>query len=195
MAIYQPELKYSLDALEPFLSQKTLNFHFNKNLQAYINTANTLTKDTEFANKSIKEIVLSSVGPIFNNAAQAYNHIFYFNCLCPKEKATLMSANLSKYINDSFGSFDKFKEEFIAQAVGNFGSGWTWLVQNPTTRKLEIVNTKNANNPITDGKQILLTVDVWEHAYYLDYQNLRKDYVTNFFDYIDWKFVESNLIP
>ncbi len=194
MALYLPKLKYELDALEPFLSQRTMNFHYNKHLQTYINTTNTLTKDTDFAYKTAREMLLTAVGPIFNNAAQAFNHEFFFNCLCPKDKTSLISANLSTYINESFGSFEKFKEDFIQAAVSNFGSGWTWLVQNPTTNKLEIVNTQNAGNPITQGLQVLLCVDVWEHAYYLDYQNLRKDYVTAFFDYIDWKFVESNLL-
>ena len=194
MALYLPKLKYELDALEPFLSQRTMNFHYNKHLQTYINTTNTLTKDTDFAYKTAREMLLTAVGPIFNNAAQAFNHEFFFNCLCPKDKTSLIRANLSTDINESFGSFEKFKEDFIQAAVSNFGSGWTWLVQNPTTNKLEIVNTQNAGNPITQGLQVLLCVDVWEHAYYLDYQNLRKDYVTAFFDYIDWKFVESNLL-
>lgn len=194
MALYLPKLKYELDALEPFLSQRTMNFHYNKHLQTYINTTNTLTKDTDFAYKTAREMLLTAVGPIFNNAAQAFNHEFFFNCLCPKDQTSLISAKLSTYINESFGSFEKFKEDFIQAAVSNFGSGWTWLVQNPTTNKLEIVNTQNAGNPITQGLQVLLCVDVWEHAYYLDYQNLRKDYVTAFFDYIDWKFVESNLL-
>jgi superoxide dismutase, Fe-Mn family len=194
MALYLPKLKYELDALEPFLSQRTMNFHYNKHLQGYINTANTLTKDTEFANKSARNMVLTAIGPIYNNAAQAFNHEFFFNCLCPMKKTTLISANMGNFINETFESFDKFKESFIQSAVSNFGSGWTWLVQNPSTHKLQIINTSNAGNPITDGMQILLCIDVWEHAYYLDYQNARKDYVTAFFDYIDWKFVESNLL-
>lgn len=194
MALYLPPLKYELNALEPFLSQRTMNFHYNKHLQNYINTTNALTKDTDFSDKSAKEMVLTAIGPIYNNAAQAFNHEFFFNCMCPKAKTTLISANLSSFINDAFGSFDKFKESFIQSAVSNFGSGWTWLIQNPTNHKLSIVNTSNAENPITDSMQILLCVDVWEHAYYLDYQNMRKDYLTAFFDYIDWKFVEKNLI-
>ncbi len=194
MALVLQPLKYDLDALEPFLSQRTMNFHYNKHLQTYINTTNTLIKDTPFAHKSVKEILLTSVGPIYNNAAQAFNHEFYFNCLCPKDKAPSMSSNLSVCINESFGSVEKFKESFIQNAVSNFGSGWTWLVKNPATGKLEIVNVSNAGNPLTDGMQILMCIDVWEHAYYLDYQNVRKDYVTAFLDYVDWKFVEKNLL-
>lgn len=194
MALELQKLKYELDALEPFLSKNTLNFHYNKHLQVYINTTNTLIVGTDFVNKTAREMVLTAVGPIFNNAAQAFNHEFFFNCLTPKSQSGAPSHHLQKHINDAFESFDTFKEKFIQSAVSNFGSGWTWLAFNPSTQKLEIINTQNAANPITQGYQILLCVDVWEHAYYLDYQNLRKDYVTNFFDYIDWKFVENNLI-
>ena len=183
-----------MDELEPFISARTMDFHYNKHFQNYINTANTLIQDTDFADKSLKEIVQTSIGPIFNNAAQAFNHEFYFNCLCPKGKAVQIPSALAEAINDNFGSLANFKEQFTKNAIGNFGSGWTWLVQNPVSRKLSIVNTGNAATPLTDGMSVLLCIDVWEHAYYLDYQNRRKDYVLEFFDYIDWDFVASNLI-
>ncbi|MBQ3775071.1 MAG: superoxide dismutase [Ruminobacter sp.] len=194
MSLFLPKLKYELDELEPFISARTMDFHYNKHFQNYINTANTLIQDTDFADKSLKEIVQTSIGPIFNNAAQAFNHEFYFNCLCPKGKAVQIPSALAEAINDNFGSLANFKEQFTKNAIGNFGSGWTWLVQNPVSRKLSIVNTGNAATPLTDGMSVLLCIDVWEHAYYLDYQNRRKDYVLEFFDYIDWDFVASNLI-
>lgn len=194
MSLFLPKLKYELDELEPFISARTMDFHYNKHFQNYINTANPLIQDTDFADKSLKEIVQTSIGPIFNNAAQAFNHEFYFNCLCPKGKAVQIPSALAEAINDNFGSLANFKEQFTKNAIGNFGSGWTWLVQNPVSRKLSIVNTGNAATPLTDGMSVLLCIDVWEHAYYLDYQNRRKDYVLEFFDYIDWDFVASNLI-
>ena len=194
MSLFLPKLKYELDELVPFISARTMDFHYNKHFQNYINTANTLIQDTDFADKSLKEIVQTSIGPIFNNAAQAFNHEFYFNCLCPKGKAVQIPSALAEAINDNFGSLANFKEQFTKNAIGNFGSGWTWLVQNPVSRKLSIVNTGNAATPLTDGMSVLLCIDVWEHAYYLDYQNRRKDYVLEFFDYIDWDFVASNLI-
>ena len=176
MSLFLPKLKYEMDELEPFISARTMDFHYNKHFQNYINTANTLIQDTDFADKSLKEIVQTSIGPIFNNAAQAFNHEFYFNGLCPKSRAVPVPQVLADAIND------------------NFGSGWTWLVQNPVSRKLSIVNTSNAATPLTDGMCVLLCIDVWEHAYYLDYQNRRKDYVLEFFDYVDWDFVAENLI-
>ncbi len=194
MSLFLPKLKYELDELEPFISARTMDFHYNKHFQNYINTANTLIQDTDFADKSLKEIVQTSIGPIFNNAAQAFNHEFYFNCLCPKGKAVQIPSALAEAINDNFGSLANFKAQFTKNAIGNFGSGWTWLVQNPVSRKLSIVNTGNAATPLTDGMSVLLCIDVWEPAYYLDYQNRRKDYVLEFFDYIDWDFVASNLI-
>ena len=194
MSLFLPKLKYELDELEPFISARTMDFHYNKHFQNYINTANTLIQDTDFADKSLKEIVQTSIGPIFNNAAQAFNHEFYFNGLCPKSRAVPVPQVLADAINDNFGSMASFKEQFSKSAISNFGSGWTWLVQNPVSRKLSIVNTSNAATPLTDGMCVLLCIDVWEHAYYLDYQNRRKDYVLEFFDYVDWDFVAENLI-
>ncbi len=193
MSLFLPKLKYGLGELEPFLSARTMDFHYNRHFQNYVNTANSLIQDTEFVGKPLEEIVKTSVGAIFNNAAQAFNHGFYFSCLCPKEKALPIPDRLAAAIAANFGSVKAFKEEFAAKAVANFGSGWTWLAQDPVSNALSVVNTGNANTPITDGLNVLLCIDVWEHAYYLDYQNRRKDYVTAFFDYVDWEFAASNL--
>ena len=193
MSLFLPKLKYELDELEPFISARTMDFHYNKHFQNYINTANTLIQDTDFADKSLKEIVQTSIGPIFNNAAQAFNHEFYFNCLCPKGKAVQIPSALAEAINDNFGSLANFKEQFTKNAIGNFGSGWTWLVQNPVSRKLSIVNTGNAATPLTDGMSVLLCIDVWEHAYYLDYQNRRADHLAALWKIIDWEIIEKRL--
>ena len=191
MSLFLPKLKYELDELEPFISARTMDFHYNKHFQNYINTANTLIQDTDFADKSLKEIVQTSIGPIFNNAAQAFNHEFYFNCLCPKGKAVQIPSALAEAINDNFGSLANFKEQFTKNAIGNFGSGWTWLVQNPVSRKLSIVNTGNAATPLTDGMSVLLCIDVWEHAYYLDYQNRRPEHLAALWQIIDWNAIEK----
>ncbi len=139
------------------------------------------------------EIVRSSTGAIFNNAAQAFNHAFFFNCLVPNNKTVEIPVTLQNLIVKYFGSVDEFNNKFIQAATSNFGSGWTWLVQNNLDKGLSIINTSNAGTPITKDFNVLLCVDVWEHAYYLDYQNLRKDYVTEFMKHIDWNFVTSNL--
>jgi Fe-Mn family superoxide dismutase len=194
MAITLPELKYELKDLEPFLSETAMDLHYNKHLKTYINNINTLILNTEFFDKSLENIVLTSIGPIFNNAAQAYNHAFYFSCLKPNtNQENTPPKNINNLIELNFGTFENFKNEFIQSAVNNFGSGWTWLVQDEKTNKLSIVNTSNANTPIVDGLNLLLCVDVWEHAYYTDYQNRRKDFVEKFFEYINWDFVEGNL--
>lgn len=189
MSFSLPPLKYEKNALGPFLSENTLNFHHGKHLQAYVDTTNKLVAGSQYEGKDLKEIMLSASGPLFNNAAQAWNHEFYFNCISPSK--TDVPANLQKLIDDSFGSLDKFKEQFIASAAGNFGAGWTWLVQDGN--QLKIVNTTGAGNPLTDNKNPILAVDVWEHAYYLDYQNRRPDYLKAFVDHINWQFVASNL--
>lgn len=190
MSFSLPPLKYEKTALSPFLSENTLNFHHGKHLQAYVDTTNKLVAGTPNEGKSLKEIFLSAApGPLFNNAAQAWNHEFYFNCISPKKVA--VPAKLAKLIDDSFGSHDKFVEQFTTSAGGNFGAGWTWLVQDGG--KLKIVNTTGAGNPLTDKLNPILTVDVWEHAYYLDYQNRRPDYLKAFVEHVNWEFVESNL--
>ena len=187
MAIPFPKLKYPLSALEPFISERTMDFHYNRHFLTYVNTANALISQTSYQEKSLRDIVSTSVGPIYNNAAQAFNHEFYFNCLIAEPP--LIPSRLSEELARQFGSVDAFLKSFQESAIGNFGAGWTWLAMDPVTKKMEIKNTTNAGNPLSDGLCPLLCIDVWEHAYYLDYQNRRKDYVTGFMDHIDWNFV------
>lgn len=189
MAFTLPALKYDKKSLA-FLSENTLNFHHGKHLQAYIDTTNKLVANSDYEGKSLEEIIATATGPLFNNAAQAWNHEFYFNCISPEKKE--VPANLLKLIEENFESFESFKEHFIASATTNFGSGWTWLCHTGGN-KLKVFNTSNAANPMVEGFTPILTVDVWEHAYYLDFQNRRADYLKEFFDYIDWDFVASNL--
>ncbi len=185
-----PELPYAMDALEPHISKETLEYHYGKHHQAYVTKLNTGIKDTKYAGMSLEEIITSADGGIFNNAAQVWNHTFYWNCLAPS-KGGKASGEIAKKIEAKFGSFDKFKEEFTSKAAGNFGSGWTWLVE--SKGELEIVNTDDAGNPMTDGMKPLLTVDVWEHAYYIDYRNSRPNYLDAFWGLVNWDFVNSNL--
>lgn len=186
-----PELPFSKDALEPTISKETLEYHYGKHHQGYVNNLNKLIKGTEFEDMDLEDIIVKSSGGIFNNAAQVFNHTFYWNCLSPdgggEPKGKLLDA-----IKDSFGSFEDFKEKFAETATGTFGSGWAWLVKDKND-KLEIVSTSNAGNPLTDGKTPLLTCDVWEHAYYIDYRNARPSYVEKFWNIVNWDFVESNL--
>lgn len=184
-----PPLKYDKQSLG-FISENTLNFHHGKHLQAYIDTTNKLVAGSNYEGKSLVEIMTSSSGPLFNNAAQAWNHEFYFNCLTGEHKDP--QGKLLDLINENFGSLDEFKQKFAAAAVSNFGSGWTWLVQTGPN-KLKIMSTSNAQNPLVDGFTPILTVDVWEHAYYLDYQNRRADYVKDFLEHVDWNFVASQM--
>jgi len=191
MKLSLPELPYKLNALEPVISARTIEFHYGKHHQAYVTNLNKLLPGSPFENASLEEIVLKSDGGIFNNAAQVWNHTFYWESLSPKgggePKGKLMEA-----IEESFGNFIKFKEEFSQAAATLFGSGWAWLVKN-TDGKLEIVKESNAGNPLRNGKKPLLTCDVWEHAYYLDYQNRRPDYIESFWKLPDWKKVEERL--
>lgn len=184
-----PPLKYDKQSLG-FISENTLNFHHGKHLQAYVDTTNKLVAGSNYEGKSLVEIMTSSSGPLFNNAAQAWNHEFYFNCLTGEHKEP--QGKLLDLINENFGSLDEFKQKFAAAAVGNFGSGWTWLVQTGPN-KLKIMSTSNAQNPLVDGFTPILTVDVWEHAYYLDYQNRRADYVKDFLEHVDWDFVAAQM--
>lgn len=186
-----PALPYSMDALKPTISKETLEFHYGKHHQAYVTNLNKLIMGTEFENMSLEDIVLKSNGGIFNNAAQVFNHTFYWNCLSPNGGKEPQGA-LADAINESFGSFADFKEKFTQTAIGTFGSGWAWLVKDGNG-KLEIVSTSNAANPMTDGKKPLLTCDVWEHAYYIDYRNARPSYVEKFWNLVNWDFVASNL--
>ena len=187
-----PKLPYEINALEPHISQKTLEFHYGKHHAGYVTNLNKLIAGTPFENKSLDEIVKTSQGGMFNNAAQVWNHTFYWNCMTPNPKKAQPTGKLMDAIVRDFGSFDAFKEQFINACVTLFGSGWAWLVADKTG-KLSIVQTSNAQTPLTEGLKPLLVCDVWEHAYYLDYQNLRANYVNEFWSLINWEFVEKSL--
>ena len=187
-----PKLPYEINALEPHISQKTLEFHYGKHHAGYVTNLNKLIAGTPFENKSLEEIVKTSQGGMFNNAAQVWNHTFYWNCMTPNPKKAQPTGKLMDAIVRDFGSFDAFKEQFINACVTLFGSGWAWLVADKTG-KLSIVQTSNAQTPLTEGLKPLLVCDVWEHAYYLDYQNLRANYVNEFWSLINWEFVEKSL--
>lgn len=191
MAINLPDLPWPKEALQPHISAETIEFHYGKHHSAYVAKLNTAIEGTEFANMSLEDIIKKSQGGMFNNAAQVWNHTFYWNCLSPKGGSTPTGA-IADGINENFGSFEKFKEEFSNQAAANFGSGWTWLVKN-STGKLEIVNTSNAGCPLTDGLTPVLTIDVWEHAYYVDYRNARPKYIEAFWELVNWDFANDNL--
>ncbi|MEA4982461.1 MAG: superoxide dismutase [Paludibacter sp.] len=184
-----PELPYAHDALAPVISAETISYHYGKHHQTYVNNLNGLVPGTEFENADLDTIVKRSEGPIFNNAAQIWNHNFYFLSLTPN-KGSKPGTSLAKAINDAFGSFDNFKTEFGKAAVTVFGSGWAWLVKD-AEGKLSITKESNAGNPLTRGLTPLLTFDVWEHAYYLDYQNRRPDYVAALWDLVDWDVVSA----
>ena len=184
-----PELPYAHDALEPIITKETIAYHYGKHHLTYVNNLNGLVGGTEFENADLDTIVKKSDGPIFNNAAQIWNHNFYFLSLTPK-KGSKPSEKLAKAIDATFGSFDSFKEEFGKAAITVFGSGWGWLVKD-ADGKLSIVKESNAGNPMTRGLVPLLTFDVWEHAYYIDYRNRRADYVAALWDLVDWDAVSS----
>ena len=187
-----PDLPYAHNALEPHISAETLEYHHDKHHQAYVTNLNNMIEGTEFADKSLEEIVTSApAGGVFNNAAQVWNHTFYFNCMGPNAGGEPTGA-VADAINAAFGSFADFKEKFSASAVGNFGSGWTWLVLN-SDGSVEIANTTAAGCPLTDGKTPVLTIDVWEHAYYVDKRNARPAYVADFWNLVNWDFVNSNM--
>jgi superoxide dismutase, Fe-Mn family len=196
MAFELPPLPYDKSALEPHVSAKTLEFHHGKHHQAYVTNLNNLVKDTPMANQSLEEIIKAtakdeSKAGIFNNAAQVWNHTFFWNSMKPKGGAK-PSGDLAAKIDQAFGGLDKFKEQFKTAAVGQFGSGWAWLVGDGG--QLKITKTPNAVNPMSQGQTALLTCDVWEHAYYLDYQNRRPDFVQSFLDnLVNWDFVAKNL--
>lgn len=196
MAFELPPLPYAQDALEPYISANTLSFHHGKHHNAYVNNLNNLIKDTELANKSLEEIVKATADDpakagVFNNAAQVWNHSFYWKCMKPGGGGT-PTGSLADKIKADFGSFEQCKTELSNAAATQFGSGWAWLVLDNGT--LKVVKTLNAENPITKGQTPLLTIDVWEHAYYLDYQNLRPKYIETFFNsLVNWDFVAENL--
>ncbi len=189
MTFELPVLPYAKNALEPYISEKTLEYHYGKHHQAYVNNVNNLIKGTEFENSTLEEIILKSSGGIFNNGAQVWNHTFYFmqfkpdGCQEPKDELKIA-------IEKKFGSVEKFMEEFNKAAATLFGSGWAWLVINEND-ELEIIQTSNAGNPMTMGKKPVLTCDVWEHAYYIDKKNLRPKYIEDFWKIVDWKVISE----
>jgi Fe-Mn family superoxide dismutase len=187
-----PLLPYALDALEPYISKETLEYHHGKHHQAYVTKLNELIIGTEFEDSTdLEEIIKKSSGPIFNNAAQVWNHSFYWDCLTPVQDNKKTSDNFMEKINKDFGSFEKFKTIFDQTAVATFGSGWAWLIKNKEG-KLEVISTSNAANPLTGDATVLLTCDVWEHAYYIDTRNSRPKYLENYWNLVNWNFVESN---
>jgi len=191
MAHELPALPYAKDALAPHISAETLEFHHDKHHATYVTNLNKLIVGTEFENMSLEDIVKKApAGGIFNNAAQVWNHTFYFNCMGPNGGGEPTGA-LADAINKTFGSFAEFKEKFAASGAGNFGSGWTWLVKN-ADGSVEIVNTSNAATPLTTDKKPLMTADVWEHAYYIDYRNARPKYLEAFWNVVNWDFVAKN---
>lgn len=181
------ELPYPIDALEPYISQKTIEYHYGKHHQAYVNNLNKLIPGTPFENAPLEEIILKADGGIFNNAAQVWNHTFYWNCLSP-DGGGEAEGKLADAIKEFFGSFQSFKEQFSTAAATQFGSGWAWLVKD-AYGNLDIVQTSNAGTPLREGLTPLLTCDVWEHAYYIDKQNARPAYIEDFWKLVDWKAV------
>ncbi|WP_163832715.1 superoxide dismutase [Fe] [Spartinivicinus ruber] len=190
MAIELPALPYERDALEPHISKETLDYHYGKHHNTYVVKLNGLIEGTDFAGKDLEYIVKNSEGGVFNNAAQVWNHTFYWNCLSPNGGGE-PTGELANAIIEAFGSFADFQAQLTDKAVNNFGSGWTWLVKNQDG-SLEIVNTNNAGTPLTGNQKPLLTVDVWEHAYYIDYRNVRPDYLKAFWQLVNWEFVAGN---
>lgn len=189
MKYEQPQLPYNRQALEPVISAETIDYHYGKHEKAYIDNLNKLIKDTEFEDMSLEEVIAHSKGALFNNASQAWNHIFYFFTFAP-DGSREPQGDLRRAIDRDFGSFDNFKKAFVDAGVGLFGSGWVWLSRDEEG-KLFITQEQNAGNPITSGLTPLLTFDVWEHAYYLDYQNRRADALKALWDIVDWDVVES----
>lgn len=189
MKYTQPELPYAHDALEPAISARTVDYHYGKHEKAYIDNLNKLIEGTEFEELPLEEIIRDAKGPLFNNASQAWNHIFYFFSFSPNGGGE-PHGKLREAIDRDFGSFDEFKKQFVEAGTKIFGSGWVWLSRDDEG-KLHITQASNATNPLTDGLTPILTFDVWEHAYYLDYQNRRADALKALWDIIDWEVVES----
>ena len=186
-----PPLPYAKDALAPHISAETMEFHYGKHHQTYVTNLNNLIKGTEFENAALEDIIKKSSGGVYNNSAQVWNHTFFWNSMKPNGGGAPKGA-LADAINAKWGSFDEFKKAFQASAVGNFGSGWTWLVKK-ADGSVDIVNMSAAGTPLTTGDKALLTIDVWEHAYYIDYRNLRAKFVENFLnDLANWDFAEAN---
>ncbi len=186
-----PDLPYPKDSLQPYISAETLEYHHGKHHQKYVTKLNSLIAESEWATKELEEIIRGSEGGVFNNAAQVFNHTFYWSCLRPNGGGEPSGA-VADALTSSFGSVDAFKDEFTKAALNRFGSGWAWLVYG-TGGDLEIESTLNAGTPIRDGKKPVLTCDVWEHAYYIDYRNSRPDYLDAFWKVVNWDFVAQNL--
>lgn len=191
MTFQLPALPFAPEALEPVISANTISFHYGKHHQAYVTKLNSLIPGTAFENSTLEEMILKAEGGIFNNAAQVWNHTFYWEGFSAK-RGTTPSGKLLEMINEVFGTFEDFKTKFNEAAVNQFGSGWAWLVLNKDG-KLAIVTTGNAANPLRDGLKPLLTCDVWEHAYYIDFQNRRPDYVAAFWQLVDWDLIANRL--
>ncbi len=191
MAFTLPDLPYAKNALEPHISAETLEYHYGKHHQTYVDKLNGLVDGTDMAGKSLEDIVRSSEGGVFNNAAQVWNHTFYWHCLSPNGGGE-PQGKLAELIARDFGSFAEFKSKFTDTAINTFGSGWAWLVQN-SDGKLELTSTSNAQTPLTGNAKPLLTCDVWEHAYYIDYRNARPKYMDAFWNLVNWEFVSANL--
>jgi Fe-Mn family superoxide dismutase len=190
MVFKLPELPYALDALAPHISKETLEYHYGKHHNAYVTNLNKLITDTPFSSQSLEKIIQESSGGIFNNAAQTWNHTFYWHCLSPQGGGE-PHGKLADAICKAFGSFEKFQEQFTQTAITTFGSGWAWLVQD-AAHNLKIVSTSNAGCPLTTGDTPLMTCDVWEHAYYIDYRNARPDYLKAFWALVNWDFVANH---
>jgi len=191
MAFSLPELPYAKNALEPHISAETLDYHYGKHHKTYVEKLNGMIEGTEHASKSLEDIIRNSQGGMFNNAAQVWNHTFYWHCLSPNGGGE-PSGKLADMIDRDFGSFSDFKEKFTETALTTFGSGWAWLVQKPDGN-LAITSTSNAETPLTGDAKPLLTADVWEHAYYIDYRNARPEYMEAFWNLVNWDYVESQL--
>ncbi|GGZ54447.1 superoxide dismutase [Fe] [Lysobacter xinjiangensis] len=191
MAIELPPLPYDRAALEPHMSAETLDFHYGKHHKTYVDNANKMIEGTEFADMPLVDIIRRSQGALFNNVAQVWNHTFFWNCMKPNGGGE-PTGKLADAINLAFGDFATFKEEFAKTCIGTFGSGWGWLVQRPDG-SLALVSTSNANTPIAGEDTPLLTCDVWEHAYYIDYRNARPKFVEAFWNLVNWDFVASNM--
>lgn len=191
MSIELPALPYAQDALEPHISAETLEYHYGKHHKAYVDNLDKLIAGSEFENMALEEIIRKAQGGMFNNAAQVWNHTFYWNCLSPKGGGE-PSGKLGEAIARTFGSFATFKEEFSKTAIGTFGSGWAWLVQR-ADGTVALVSTSNAATPLTGNDKPLLTCDVWEHAYYIDYRNARPKYVEAFWNLVNWEFVGKQM--
>lgn len=190
MSITLPPLPYAMDALAPYISKETLEYHYGKHHQAYVTNLNKLIPGTEFETLSLDDIIMKAQGGVFNNAAQVWNHTFYWHSLSPNGGGE-PTGKLAQAITKTFGSFAEFKEQFTQAAIATFGSGWAWLVQD-AAGELKIISTSNAGTPMTEGLNALLTCDVWEHAYYIDYRNARPEYLNAFWSLVNWDFADKN---